>query len=238
MKFTRLKAKNFGVFYPEADIKFQASDSKHLWVFEGLTGSGKTTLFLAFIWVLYGEPGLNFHTKRRAWGAKTTVDMISHQALKSGDSHMSVELHFTDNGSNYILQRFVVPKKSVVLNQSDYKETVRLKDHLGRELDLENERIREMLPLEASQFFFFAGEMLQKYAEPTSSETRQAIEKVLGFPEVREAIKDVSFYAKELLSMIRENEGSSQELRDLTRELQDLQADQELVASNLQEKEA
>jgi DNA sulfur modification protein DndD len=233
---SRLKAKNFAVYSPSLDIQFKAKREKHLWVFEGLTGNGKTTLFLTFIWGLYGDEGLEFHTRLRAGGPKKAIDMVSRQAIKNGDSHMSVEIHFEHDGRKYILQRFVQPKKTIIQYSSDYVELVRLKDELGRELDLPNERVREILPLEASQFFFFAGEVLQKYAEPTSSDTRNAIEKVLGFPEIRSAINDVRYYQKELTASIRENEASTSAIRTETQGLEMLQDDIERLTKEIGER--
>lgn len=208
MYLTRLKAKNWGVYYPQLDVVFakKQDKGKPLWAFEGLTGAGKTTLFLAFVWALYGEPGLNFHTKERAGGTKRTIDMISRQAIAKGDYSMNVELHFIDGGRSFIIKRYVPPLSKKPTSNAEIKPTVKLIDEKGSEDNYPDDRINEMLPLEASQFFFFAGEMLSKYTEQSTKETKEAIERVLGFPEIRASSEDVSAYIRKIGKMLKDSE--------------------------------
>jgi DNA sulfur modification protein DndD len=217
MYFTRLKAKNWSVYYPEVEIDFErAQDMRQpLWIFEGLTGFGKTTLFLAFVWAMYGERGLAFHTKDRVGGTKRTLDMISRQAMMKGDYSMNVELHFVDADHSYIVKRYVPPLNRKPTTNAELKLTVKLIDEKGGEDEYPDDRINEMLPLEASQFFFFAGEMLSKYTDPSNKDTKEAIERILGFPEIRASSEDVSTYIRKITKMLKESDDLSETVKFL-----------------------
>jgi DNA sulfur modification protein DndD len=224
LQLVHLKAKNWGVYYPSIEISFGEKKGKPLWIFEGLTGFGKTTLFLAFVWALYGERGLNFHTKQRPGGIKRTIDMISRQAIASGDYNMNVELHFVEGERRYIIKRYVPPLARRPATNAEVKTIVKLIDDKGDADTFPDERISEMLPLEASQFFFFAGEMLSKYTEPSSRETKDAIERVLGFPEIRAASEDVASYIRKLGKILQGMEEVGETFKHLLKEREELEA--------------
>ena len=58
--------------------------------------------------------------------------------------------------------------------------------------ELVAKELNEILPLEASQFFFFDGERIIQYTDPENWEViRKAIECVLGIPTIRRAVDDL-----------------------------------------------
>ena len=198
MKLTGLTLNNFGAYYGKQTIRFDSPKvGRNVWLFEGLNGAGKTTLFLSLIWALYGEDGVKEFTKRTNAEERKTIDLISKQARNQGKPYMGVEVYFDHEDKKCILVRRIVPKKAYIDANHDIQETVSLSID-GHPEDPPEPKILEILPRDVSQFFFFDGEQVRRYAEPTSRETHEAIEHVLGVPMIRDTAGEMKQVATEI----------------------------------------
>ena len=54
MKLKYLKLKNFRQYYGEQTISFACDSPRHVTVIQGINGAGKSSLFNALNWCLYG----------------------------------------------------------------------------------------------------------------------------------------------------------------------------------------
>ncbi|HHX56594.1 MAG TPA: SMC family ATPase, partial [Clostridiales bacterium] len=106
MKPLMLKMSAFGPFADVVDVPFLSLDSQGLFLITGNTGAGKTTIFDAISFALYGNTS----------GITRTVDTVrSDFALPSNETF--VYLEFLHKGKRYTVKRnpqYIRPKKSGV----------------------------------------------------------------------------------------------------------------------------
>ena len=82
------------------------------------------------------------------------------------------------------------------------------------------ENIEFLLPESCKEFFFFDGKKIEEYAKLSrSKETREAIERVLGIPEIRNLITDTKNAKKEIEKEFDELSGIETELQELNQKL-------------------
>ena len=55
MKINSIELKNFRPYYGKHTINFATDDERHVTVIQGVNGAGKTSLFTALNWCLYGD---------------------------------------------------------------------------------------------------------------------------------------------------------------------------------------
>ena len=146
---------------------------------------GKTSLFSACIWCLYGG------------SAAENLRNINWLAHRNGDGRTAVTLVFDHNDQQYDITRSVdflklskggmQPVKDKVVISIDGK--IEQFDDTGRA----NDYIESLLPKDASQFFFFDGEDIQKYTAVRSGDTvKEAIQVVLGIKELINSKDDLT----------------------------------------------
>lgn len=156
-------------------------DGRNIWVIYGLNGYGKTSLLRAIQWLFHGQmPDRHIRT------------CFNHHAVQAGRSELSISAEFTYNGQHFHLIR----RAEAAIDSGQVvgypKETVELA--IDRQVQQAGiaDLIDQILPKECQQFFFFDGLEIEKYATDThTDETREAIETVLGIPEVRNLCSDL-----------------------------------------------
>src|SRR5437870_13566347 len=97
MKMERLSLDNFRQYFGKQRLEFAKDYQRRVTVIHGVNGAGKTSLFLAMNWCLYGE------------GVDNVGELISKEAIKQASPGdivtMSVELSFSHNGERYLAKR-------------------------------------------------------------------------------------------------------------------------------------
>src|SRR6266851_3036014 len=97
MKFERIILENFRQYYGQEKLEFAKDNRRRVTIIHGVNGAGKTSLFLAMNWCLYGE------------GVDNVGELISKEAIKQASPGdivtMSVELYFSHNGERYLAKR-------------------------------------------------------------------------------------------------------------------------------------
>ena len=181
MKIQKIRIKNFGVYHGINEITLPLDEGKNICLIDGNNGYGKTTFHRALWYCLYGV--------RHKY--KERLDFMNRYALSQGDLKTSIEIHFTYRGKHYQMTRSLTATKRNIEKVNDVEESVTLLEDGIPVVNIEN-RINEILPRDASQFFFFDGEDIAKYASLENTEaTKEAIEMVLGLPAIRNAIQDL-----------------------------------------------
>jgi len=184
LRITKLQAKNFGPYRGTIELNFSGDKNKTLWIVWGNNGAGKTHVYKAIKWCLYGwdpSPGDKIRpaTNRDAWDLLygTNLDQIVPP-----DPYMSVYLwlEHEEEGSKhqYLITRRVTP---VVANprtpaQIDVQLEVKID---GVKKENPREAIEAILPVAASQFFMFHGEEIRKMSLRHGEDVKDAIELIL-----------------------------------------------------------
>jgi DNA repair protein SbcC/Rad50 len=145
MKINQLILSAFGPYNSEQVIDFSLLNEKQLFLVTGPTGSGKTTIFDAISYALYGKSSGN---------GREADDFISHYAHQ--EEITFVELNFTLKGINYTIRR--TPKQERLSKKGDRLITQKAEASLTYDNEIitsiseVNQKIETILGIDASQF--------------------------------------------------------------------------------------
>lgn len=190
MLITRIIAKNFKT-YRELDLDLTVNEEQPIILIGGENGGGKTTLFQAIYYALYGLKVKDFEHFNKLQNA-------GERAKKDGNSSNKIELeiHFTGkvlhNDYKYIIKRLYTinaqnsPVEAVTLNLNgdvfQYGTATPHAERVKKEAEV-NKIIKANLPQELSKYFLFdameAGNLLKD--EYLNRVIKENIENVMGF---------------------------------------------------------
>lgn len=174
MRFEQVTIENFGVYYGRVILDFNLGRTRNICLVDGNNGWGKTTLHKAIRFCFYGARN----------SRSEQYEFINHRAIRQGQKNMMVQIQFAHNSKHYQVTRSVEADDK---KRTDESFTV-LVD--GKPAKSPMAVLDEILPYDASQFFFFDGEDIQRYTSLDNPvDTREAIELVLGIPAIRNAIE-------------------------------------------------
>ncbi|OAN15764.1 SbcC/MukB-like Walker B domain-containing protein [Exiguobacterium undae] len=146
MRPERLTLRAFGPFADEQTIDFRELGGRTMFVISGNTGAGKTTIFDALTFALYGET---------SGGEREMSDLRSHFAKP--DQKTEVELEFLLKGERYRIIR--QPSQPHPVNKTDYGHEAEFARHDGttwKPLALKipeiRQQVQELLQLDHKQF--------------------------------------------------------------------------------------
>ena len=192
MKLTYLRVINYKQYYHEQSASFSTDDQLNVTVFHGKNGAGKTSLFNAVNWCLYGE------------GIAGTGELLNKQALdeaREGDRLPVVAtIIFQDHGIEYIAERvkyFTKQNGQAVLNKDEF--TLSKTDRLGQTTKIPNPVgiMDSILPVNVRQYFFFDGEKMVDLTSPGNSNIEDAIKNIMRLPIIDKAVRHLSEITKD-----------------------------------------
>ena len=146
MRPERLTLRAFGPFAGEETIDFTALAGRTMFVISGNTGAGKTTIFDALTFALYGET---------SGGEREMSELRSHFAVP--EQKTEVELEFTLKGERYRIIR--QPSQPHPVNKTGYSheaELARFDGTTWKPLAVKipeiKQRVQELIQLDHKQF--------------------------------------------------------------------------------------
>ncbi|GGC91865.1 hypothetical protein GCM10011508_18830 [Flavobacterium lutivivi] len=190
MLITRIIAKNFKT-YRELDLDLTVNEEQPIILIGGENGGGKTTLFQAIYYALYGLKVKDFEHFNKLQNAGERVKNDGKSSNK-----IELEIHFTGkvlhNDYKYIIKRLYTinsqnsPVEAVTLNLNgdvfQYGTATSHAERVKKEAEV-NKIIKANLPQELSKYFLFdameAGNLLKD--EYLNRVIKENIENVMGF---------------------------------------------------------
>lgn len=231
MKLERIIIENFRQYFGRQKLTFSKDSKRNVTVIHGVNGAGKTSLFLAINWCLYGE------------GVSNVGELISKEAISGANPgetvHSSVEISFTHNGERYLVSRRLsgIKRLDGTISLQIGDDFTLMKTQLdGTTVKVNNPvgTINAILPSNVRTYFLFDGEKIDNFAKPESSdEVKYAIFNVLKLEVLTRARRHLEEVADEYRRELKRI--SSGELRELVEQLEQLHNKKEKELKRLDE---
>lgn len=238
MRFESVSLKNFGPYREINDLRLTTEPESPVVVIHGENTLGKTSLFRALRWCLYGAPEAGRTARESARGL---AEYMNRPARHDGETDMQVAISFSANGQQYHLTRTAVVDAG---GASRVTADLRIGAEVVQQASIDAE-IGRLLHPQISEFFLFDGELLRDFYDRLNSDRerdllRGSIESVLGIPALQLAARDIGVMngdvmarqAKALKSQ-REAETARRHLRELKSKQDSLDRDRRELTSSL-----
>ncbi len=217
MKLERITLENFRQYYGRQHLNFAKAKERRVTVIHGVNGAGKTSLFLAINWCLYGKSVDNVKV------IDNVGELISKEAINRAGVgecvRAVVELAFLHDGRRYVVRRSLEGTKkqggSLALNDTDDFTMMRT-DEDGQAKRVSNPigTMNAILPVNIRTYFLFDGEKIDNFAKPeASAEVKDAIYLVLKVELLVRARRHLEAIAQDYRKDLKQTSGG--ELRDL-----------------------
>ena len=227
MILKRITLNNFRQFYGTQSIDFSNEANNNITVIKGENGCGKTGIYRAMIFCLYGDKSLSNEKKSQNNGESEQVHLINFNYLDENKDKVvsaSVKLEMSNGRKNYIITRSIDGKKNALTDE------IKENDELDVEMQIIDETgnfapsvikdknevkkiINDILDDGLKDFFFFDGEQIESLSK-TDKDMREAIKngitKLLQIDDLDRAIKIVDATVREQQKTIRNNNPSSE----------------------------
>jgi DNA sulfur modification protein DndD len=236
MQLLELKLRNWGPFYGEHKIDLAVDPSAPVVLFRGENMRGKTSLLRAIVWCLYGQ--------LREQDGRTSLPvekMVNLDALQAGDTPFGVTLRFSHYGAEYVLHRSGAANADQPDKVTVSQIAVDLIPVAGMPYPAANipEVIDGIVSRDIADFFFFDGELLNRFEERLREErataqgfVRAQVERALGLPFMTnlasdlETIQDaITASMDQVLRKLKKNNALSEKFSDKTDELAGVEKD-------------
>ncbi|MEI7512940.1 MAG: AAA family ATPase [Chloroflexales bacterium] len=207
MKLDRIVLENFRQYFGKQRLTFARDPQRNVTIIHGVNGAGKTSLFLAINWCLYGRAVDNTKIVENV-GELVSKELIS-RAVRGDRLVTSVELHFLHEGERYMARRNLRGTRqdgaSVVLDSTDHFTLMRTRSD-GQTETIKNPilTINAMLPPNVRTYFLFDGEKIDEFAKPESrKDVKDAIYLVLKLEILERAKRHLETNADEYSRELR-----------------------------------
>ena len=214
--------------YQNEKISLHIDFNQRIQVIFGSNGYGKTSILQAITWCLYGSEVIsNLELIRGEYFNRATLQ-------NNPNLELSVELKFVCNNDIYQIKR--TARRTLNGKTPSIKGSTEARIYINGENKTDSrEWIETLLPCSCREFFFFDGLEIKRYAQQTQTkEAREAIEKVLGIPEIKNLKKDTEKVITELSNKLDEVTKANHNLNKLQQERDQLQETIETKEDQLQ----
>ncbi|SDQ03730.1 AAA family ATPase [Arthrobacter crystallopoietes] len=225
LRFESISLKNFGPYRDIDDLSLTTEPESPVVVIHGENTLGKTSIFRALRWCLYGAPEAG---KTPAESARGLADYMNRPARADGETNMQVGIRFSANGQQYHLTR-----TATVDGGSTPRVTtdLRIGANVVQQASIDAE-IGRLLHPQISEFFLFDGELLRDFYDRLNSDRerdllRGSIESVLGIPALQLASRDIGGMRDDVMQRQVKAMKSQKEAENARRRLRELKSQQE-----------
>ncbi len=226
------------------EVDFTVNEKAPIILIEGENNRGKSSLFAAIRWCLYGR-ALDRSSKQ-----VPDYALLNDNAFDLGRDNFEVQLSFSHDNDNYLLIRSCTVKKDTKGNRSG--SSIRTFLHRNRDaISAEDipRYVNEVLNESISMFFLADMEILGNYEtlveddSKAAIEVKSAIEDILGIPaliSIRDSLKEIiDDTYKEIQKKKKENSEKSdleQKIAELTSKKSNAKAQYENASTTMSTK--
>lgn len=199
MKLDKLEMHNFRQYAGDQVLSFAKDDKKNITIILGENGKGKTGIFRALMYSLYGADHIQQDNK------KEPVHLVNINAMKESNIpvDMYVKATFEHLGQKYEITRrrqgVRIRDRITEHDVDDGGVELLITDTEGNvlpepitDVDTVQKRINDVLDTNIKNFFLFDGEKIDTLAKTNDSvkkEVRDAIQRLLQIDDLDQAIK-------------------------------------------------
>ncbi len=203
MKFEKLILENFSSYFGKHTVEFNSNVGKPVVIIVGGSGNGKTSIFDAINWSLYGR---QYELVLEEQHEKSIGDYVNETALrnslKSKDNfvEMACTLYFEHEDKHYRIQQAVAAKQ--------VQDKVEIAEHTSalyefsptgnyQEIKHVDLFLNEILPSNVRDYFLFNGDRINKLALPgASKEIRDGIYRVVDLELLQNGVEHLKDAAR------------------------------------------
>jgi DNA sulfur modification protein DndD len=213
VKLERITLENFRQYYGTQRLAFAKDPNRRVTVIHGVNGAGKTSLFLALNWCLYGKDA-QVNNVGELMNKRTVQEAQAGQTVRT-----LVELSFLHEAERYVVRRALEGTKRVQggvdLRSLDEFSMLRIgSDGQAKPVPNPIGKMNAIMPVNVREYFLFDGEKIDNFAKPEASrEIKEAIYLVLKLEVLERAARHLDAVAKDYREELKKN--SSAELHDL-----------------------
>src|SRR5262245_27619121 len=207
MKFEKIMLENFSSYRGKHAIEFNINEQKPVTIIVGGSGFGKTSIFDAINWALYGS---QYEEVLLSQSEKDITDYINETALKQATRskeavEMSCSLFFEHEGKHYRIEQEIVAKKTNDrISVTDRASSLYQHTSAGNfeKVTYTESFLNEILPSNVRDYFLFNGDRINKLSLPGSSkEIKDGIYRVVDL----ELLQNGTEHLKETAKKLRRN---------------------------------
>ncbi|MBL7197068.1 MAG: AAA family ATPase [Candidatus Omnitrophica bacterium] len=213
MLITKIILKDFRQFYGKQEIELVTTGSKKtVVVIYGANGRGKTSLYRALMFCLFGIKRLSQDAEESKEELRLVNKVTLEKAPKDKEIEAFVELEFSHDGNRYTIKRSLIGIKSnnkeyeqmgdVFLSKTDKKGntfTFNEEDKIEREINtILDKRVRE--------YFLFDGEKMERLTRIAREQKREieiGIKNLLNIDRLIVASKGINLLLKHLEDQLK-----------------------------------
>ena len=237
LRFESVSLKNFGPYRQIDSLNLETQPDAPVVLIHGENTLGKTRLFRALRWCLYGSliPQQPVPT-----ATQQLTQYLNRPAANDGENVLEVSMRFTANDQPYSLVRRATFDGGTPRVTTD----LRIGPTVVQQASVEAE-IGRLLHPQISEFFLFDGELLKDFYDRLNTDRerdfiRGSIDTVLGIPALQLAERDVSELATDALQRqtkairnVNERERLNRQLRELTNQQKSVEKDRQEIQEAL-----
>ncbi len=182
MRLESVRVENFRQYYGREDAEFSGNRERNVTVFHGMNGAGKTSLFSAINWCLYGA------------AVEDIGELVNKRALSEAQEGSrltsKVIVRFTHEAARYTASRFLTVRtaRQKAIPQGTEFRLARTRASGDREeVDNPEGQMNAILPANVRPYFFFDGEKMDDITKAGNEEVEEAVRNVMRIPALERA---------------------------------------------------